>query len=55
VRGVVRGPTVTRVVVLLVLAAAAAAALWSVRQGGVPDWWPSQPPSALLPDGLTVR
>ena len=55
VRGVVRGQTVTRVVVLLVLAAAAAAALWSLRQGGVPDWWPSQPPSVLLPDGLTVR
>jgi hypothetical protein len=38
-----------RVLVLLLLAAALGFAAWSLTQGGAPDWWPSQDPSAVLP------
>ena len=38
-----------RVFVLLLLAGAVGFAAWSLTQGGAPDWWPSQDPSAVLP------
>ena len=51
-RSIVRGISPGRggrVFALLLLAGAVALAAWSLTQGGPPDWWPSQDPSAVLP------
>jgi serine/threonine protein kinase len=51
-RSIVRGISPGRggrVFVLLLLAGAVGLAAWSLAQGGPPDWWPSQDPSAVLP------
>ncbi|WP_270886816.1 serine/threonine-protein kinase [Pedococcus sp. 5OH_020] len=49
VRGVSRGRTGTRIAVALLLLGAVACALAGLRQGGSPEWWPAQAPSATLP------
>ena len=51
-RSIVRGVSPGRggrVFVLVLLAAAVGLGVWTLTQGGVPDWWPAQDPSAVLP------
>jgi hypothetical protein len=50
IRGVTPGQRATQVLVVLVLVGAGALVVWSLQNAGVPQWWPTQAPSALLPD-----
>jgi hypothetical protein len=54
VRGVVPGKLATQLLVVLALVGAAALVVWSLQNAGVPDWWPTQAPSALLP-GVSIN
>ena len=54
VRGVSPGPRGTKVVVALALLVAAGVVVVIVQNGGIPKWWPNDPPTAVLPGvGLT--
>jgi hypothetical protein len=54
VRGASPGATSARILVVIALAVAAALAIWVAQRGGVPQWWPAQSPSSLLPS-LSLR
>lgn len=49
VRGTTPGPRATKVAAGLLLVVAAGFAVWSLRQGAVPQWWPTQQPSVAVP------
>ena len=49
VRGVAPGPRATQVLVGVALLVALALVGLTVEAAGVPDWWPTQAPSAVLP------
>ena len=44
---------IDQVLVALALVGAGVAAFWCLQHAGVPQWWPTQAPTALLP-GLTI-
>jgi serine/threonine protein kinase len=52
VRGVVPGTTATRVAVAVGLVLAGGFAVWTLKHGGQPQWWPWQAPGSVLPSGL---
>lgn len=49
VRGVTPGRASARVLVGLALIVAAGLGLWAAQHAGVPQWWPAQAPSGLIP------
>jgi serine/threonine protein kinase len=49
IRGVSPGQRTSQVLVVLALVGAGALVVWSLQNAGIPDWWPTQAPSALLP------
>lgn len=54
VRGLSPGPRGTKVVVALALVVAVGLVVVIVQNGGIPQWWPNDPPTAVLPGvGLT--
>ncbi|WP_406832399.1 serine/threonine-protein kinase [Pedococcus sp. KACC 23699] len=53
VRGTSPGPRTGKVVAVLLLVAAAGLAVWSLEAAGVPQWWPVQQPSVLVPGART--
>ena len=54
VRGLSPGPRGTQVVVALALVVAVGLVVVVVQNGGIPKWWPNDPPTAVLPGvGLT--
>jgi hypothetical protein len=49
VRGVSPGPRATQLLVAVALVGAGVATFWCVQHAGVPQWWPTHAPTALLP------
>ena len=49
IRGISPGQRASQVLVVLALVGAGALVVWSLQNAGVPQWWPTQAPSALLP------